>query len=109
MSDSMQRLIRDLNNGKMRGYSYYTHPEQSSDTTRNESGSGQLIQYAVQKRNHRYVAYYFQVDVDQMDNHEEAAVEQYEEYSDVEQALACLVKKGADLDRFAPFKGQTPF
>ncbi len=107
MSDSLQRLIYELSIGKMRGYSYYTSSEQAAGE--NTTMSNQLIQYAIQKRDHQYIAYYFQIDVQHMDSHEDAAIEQYCEYSEVEQALACLIEKGADLSRFAPFKGQTPF
>ncbi|MFD1884998.1 hypothetical protein [Paenibacillus wenxiniae] len=107
MNDRMQRLRNDLKAGKMRGYSFYTDHKQSFDA--DNMTPNRLIQYAIQKRNHRYVAYYFQIDADQMDIYEDVATEEQREFSELEQALAYLVDQGADLTRFAPFKGQIPF
>ncbi len=107
MEDNKQRLIHYLQIGKMRGYSYYTHDEQSSKQHATEPN--RLIQYAIQKRNHQYIAYYFQVDVDQMEIHEDVAIEEQKEFGELESALEYLVHRGADLTRLAPFKGQAPF
>lgn len=107
MQENLQRLIHDVNNGKMRGYECYLHPPLSSDQTM--TTSKQWIQYAIQKRKDRYIAYYFQVDVNQLAVYEDVAIEEQNEYSQLEQALDYLVEKGADLTQFAPFKGQRPF
>ncbi|MEW4368244.1 hypothetical protein [Paenibacillus kandeliae] len=107
MQENLQRLIHAVNNGKMRGYEDYLDLPASSD--KSMATSKQWIQYAIQKRKERYIAYYFQIDVNDLSIYEDVAIEEQNEYSQLKEALEYLVEKGADLTKFAPFKGQRPF
>ncbi|OWA37130.1 hypothetical protein B9G55_03400 [Saccharibacillus sp. O16] len=91
--------------GRVRGYEeWIARPGHSGG-----SGSKEWRQYALRKQGGHYQTYFFCVDAAYMDIAEDYAEEEILEFEHREEALAYLRSRGADLSRFAPFKGQKPF
>ncbi len=73
------------------------------------AGGEEWRQYAIRKKDGRYQTYFFAVDAGQMDIAEDCAEEERLEFAGRSEALDHLRNRGANLSRFAPFKGQKPF
>ncbi len=93
---------RAVENGRVRGY-------EEMNPCADCSGGEEWRQYAIRKQDGRYRTYFFAVDAGRIEIMEDYAEEERLEFADREEALAHLRRKGADLSRFAPFKGQKPF
>ncbi|NGZ74258.1 hypothetical protein [Saccharibacillus alkalitolerans] len=88
--------------GRTRGYECLRSPP--ADSAREE-----LVQYAIRKTDGRYQTYFFAVDLSKMGIAEDCAEEELLEFGDLKAALDHLCSRGADPERFGPFKGQRPF
>jgi len=97
-NDIMDNLIREIDSGKARGYC----------ESRPCNSKSYFFQYAIRKKNNQYLAYFFSIDESKMEVFEDYANEEEMQFKDLNEAFNYLEKKGADIKKFAAFKGVSP-
>jgi hypothetical protein len=92
-----ESIIEAIEKGKARGYS----------KTEEEVGILYLYEYAIKKKGHKYVAYYFKVENDKMDQFEDYSTEELKEYDKLEDAFLFIKEHNGDINLFTGFKGNS--
>ncbi|CAA0150062.1 hypothetical protein [Tenacibaculum maritimum] len=86
-----------IEKGKTRGYS----------ETCIKDNQEYICEYAIRKKDGKYIGYYFKILSHKMDQYEDYAHEEYKNFETVIDAVNFIQKKGGNIDLFKPMKGNS--
>ncbi|WKW42618.1 hypothetical protein [Kosakonia cowanii] len=95
----VSKVIAAVDSGKIRGF----------DEIKEVEGELYFYQYAMKKKEGKYVSYFFSVLEKKMEQIEDYGFEEIIEHDGIAEIMDYFKEKGVGLEKFSSFKGVAPF